>query len=86
MRNALALMSRQHSLVPAFGLEPPRFIDGKPRVVANLNALPVIDIFMREIAPLARQIHLGEGWTRRQHCRQYQGSAHMHPHRLVRRV
>ena len=58
MRNTLALMGRQHSLIPTFSLESRRIVDGKAAVIADLHALAMIHVFMREVAPLARQIDL----------------------------
>src|SRR4029453_4394248 len=44
--NALPFMGCENSFVPTFSLEPCRFINGKAGVVADLDTLPVIDIFV----------------------------------------
>ena len=58
MGNALALVRRQDGLVPTFGFEARRIIDRKAGIVADLNALAVVDVFVREVAPLAREVDL----------------------------
>jgi hypothetical protein len=68
--NALPFMGCENSFVPTFSLEPCRFINGKAGVVADLDALPVIDIFVSDVAPLARQINLSKGGMRGQYSRQ----------------
>ena len=57
MRNTLALVGREHGLIPTFSLESRRIVDGKAAVIADLDALAMIHVFMREVAPLARQIN-----------------------------
>src|SRR5262245_66280496 len=59
VRNALPLMSRKNCFVPTLRFESGSFIDGESCVVADLDALAVVDIFVSDIAPFARQINLG---------------------------
>src|SRR6185436_5462175 len=51
MRNALPLVSGKNGFVPALRFEPSGFVDRQTTVVTDLDALPVIDVFMRQIAP-----------------------------------
>ena len=64
MRDALTFMCCENRFIPAFGFEPRGFVYRKPGVVADLDALTMVHIFMSEIAPLSRQIDLRESWTR----------------------
>ena len=58
MGNALALVRRKNGFVPTFGFEPRGFIDRKTRVVADLDTLAMVDVFVSEVAPLAGQVDL----------------------------
>ncbi len=56
--DALALVRREDGLVPTFGFESAGIIDRKACIVADLNALAVVDVFVSEIAPLAGEVDL----------------------------
>src|SRR5205823_843799 len=53
MRNALPLVCGEYGFVPALSFEASCLIDRKAGVVSDLDALTMVDIFMRQIAPLA---------------------------------
>jgi hypothetical protein len=59
MGNALAFVGGQNGLVPAFGFESGGIIDRKASIVADFNALAMIDVFVGEVAPFPRKIDLG---------------------------
>ena len=56
--NALAFVCRQDGLVPTFRFEASGIIDRKACIVADFNALAVVDVFVGEVAPLAREVDL----------------------------
>src|SRR5262245_30645312 len=52
MRNALPFVSCENSFIPTFRFISARFINRQPRVVSDLDTLPMVDILVCEIAPL----------------------------------